>query len=121
MKGYDYFQYSSFFSFWQEKERIWPVMERFWSAHQLNWNRASGRNVRCRRMIHERNRPYRAFVLRCWQGGQETANGHGEWRYMVEEVLGGEYRRASTSLGILVAHLKMELERGACERSDSSK
>jgi hypothetical protein len=62
-------------------------------------------------MTNAKTRPYRTFVLRCWQAGCNADDIAGEWRYVVQEAPGGEYRKASTSLGTLVAQLRVELDR----------
>ena len=62
-------------------------------------------------MTNAKTRPYRTFVLRCWQAGCNADDAAGEWRYAVQEAPGGEYRQASTSLGTLVAQLRVELDR----------
>jgi hypothetical protein len=71
--------------------------------------------VRRTEMKNAKTRPYRTFVLRCWKAGCNADDAAGEWRYVVQEAPGGEYRKASTSLGTLTAHLRVELERGAGE------
>ena len=57
----------------------------------------------------EKNEPYRAYLLRCWQEGDVGADQEPLWRFSVEDVFGERRRQGFGSLEALVAFLRVEL------------
>jgi hypothetical protein len=65
--------------------------------------------------VHEeKNGPYRAYLLRCWQEGETTSGEKPHWRFSLEGVLHERRRRGFDSLQALVAFLQAELA-GRCD------
>jgi len=60
-------------------------------------------------MRKERNEPYRAYLLRCWQEGDAVTDQEPLWRFSVEDVFGERRRQGFGSLEALVAFLRVEL------------
>jgi len=69
-------------------------------------------------MQGEKDHPYRAYLLRCWQEGEATAGQEPTWRFSVEEVLRERRRQGFSSLEGLIAFLRAELAGGEEEPSD---
>jgi hypothetical protein len=63
------------------------------------------------------SRPSRAYLLRCWQEGNATAEQPPRWRFSVEEVLRKGPRRGFDSLEALMAYLEAELAAGSEDES----
>lgn len=63
-------------------------------------------------MRREKNRPYRAYLLRCWQEGEAAPDRKPHWRFSVEEILHKRRRQGFDSLETLVAFLRAELAGG---------
>jgi CRISPR/Cas system endoribonuclease Cas6 (RAMP superfamily) len=64
-------------------------------------------------MHKEKNDPYRAYLLRCWQEGEMETDQEPLWRFSVEDVFGERRRQGFGSLEALVAFLRVELIRFA--------
>ncbi len=69
-------------------------------------------------MQEEKNQPYRAYLLRCWQEGKATPGKVSLWRFSVEEILHKRYQKGFSSLGALFAFLQAELVDGEEKPSD---
>jgi hypothetical protein len=64
-------------------------------------------------MQEEKNQPYRAYLLRCWQEGEATPRQAPPWRFYVEEILPGRHpKKGFSNLGALLAFLRAELVGG---------
>ena len=59
-------------------------------------------------MPGKKNRPHRAYLLRCWQEGRTAAGEERCWRFLVEDVLGQRSQRGFAGLDGLVAFLQAE-------------
>lgn len=57
----------------------------------------------------EGSRPYRAYLLRCWQEERPAAGEDRCWRFLVEEVLQQGPQQGFDDLDGLVAFLRAEL------------
>jgi hypothetical protein len=68
-------------------------------------------------MHDEKSRPYRAYLLRCWQEGEAAPGKEPLWRFSVEEILNERRRKGFSSLGVLLAFLRGELASGEEEPS----
>ena len=64
-------------------------------------------------MRNEKNEPYRAYLLRCWQEGDMGTDQEPIWRFSVEDVFGERRWQGLGSLEALVAFLRVELIRFA--------
>ena len=60
-------------------------------------------------MHKEKNDPYRAYLLRCWQEGDMGTDQEPIWRFSVEDVFGERRWHGLSSLEALVAFLSVEL------------
>ena len=60
-------------------------------------------------MHKEKNEPYRAYLLRCWQERDVGTNQEPLWRFSVEDVFGERRRQGFGNLEALVAFLRVEL------------
>jgi hypothetical protein len=60
-------------------------------------------------MRSKRNRPTRAFLLRCWQEGKAPHSDEIRWRYSLESILPKRSRQGFDDLTSLVAFLQGEL------------
>ena len=70
-------------------------------------------------MPEEKNQPYHAYLLRCWQEGEATPNQVPPWRFYVEEILPERHpKKGFSNLGALFAFLQAELTSGEEEPSD---
>ena len=70
-------------------------------------------------MQEEKNQPYRAYLLRCWQEGKATPGQESPWRFWVEEILTERHpKKGFSNLGALFAFLQAELASGEGEPSD---
>jgi CRISPR/Cas system endoribonuclease Cas6 (RAMP superfamily) len=65
-------------------------------------------------MYKEKNEPYRAYLLRCWQEGDIGTDQEPLWRFSVEDVFGERRWQGFGSLEALVAFLRVEFTR--CDR-----
>jgi hypothetical protein len=63
-------------------------------------------------MSGKSNPPTRAYLLRCWQGGEAVAGEGRRWRFSLEELLPKRPRRGFESLDALVGFLEAELAKG---------
>ena len=66
-------------------------------------------------MQEEKNQPYRAYLLRCWQEGRALRGDEVHWRYSLEKVLPKRSRQGFDDLESLVAFLRGELAEGENE------
>ena len=64
-------------------------------------------------MRKEKNEPYRAYLLRCWQEGDMGTDQEPLWRFSMEDVFGERRWQGFGSLEALVAFLSVELIRFA--------
>jgi hypothetical protein len=85
-------------------------------------------------MPREKNQPYRAYLLRCWQEGEAAPGQEPPWRFSVEEILpfapsagSGQHklrtlherrRKGFNGLEALIAFLRAELAAGEEEPPD---
>ena len=69
-------------------------------------------------MQEEKNQPYRAYLLRCWQEGEAAPGQESHWRFWVEEILYERRQKGFSNLGTLFAFLRTELAGGEEEPSD---
>ena len=69
-------------------------------------------------MRGEKDHPYRAYLLRCWQEGEAAPGHEPTWRFSVEEVLHERRRQGFSSLDGLIAFLRAELAGSGKEPSD---
>jgi hypothetical protein len=69
-------------------------------------------------MPREKNQPYRAYLLRCWQEGEAAPGQEPPWRFSVEEILHERRRQGLNGLEALIAFLRAELAAGEEEPSD---
>jgi hypothetical protein len=69
-------------------------------------------------MGEQKTKPYRAYLLRCWQEGEAAPGKEPIWRFSVEEILNERRRKGFSSLGALIAFLRAELAGGEQEPSD---
>ena len=69
-------------------------------------------------MQEEKNQPYRAYLLRCWQEGEVAPGQESHWRFWVEEILYERRQKGFSNLGALFAFLQAELVDGEAEPSD---
>jgi hypothetical protein len=53
--------------------------------------------------------PDRAYLIRCWQEGDDTPGAPPRWRFSAEEVLHDRRRRGFADLASLFAFLRAEL------------
>jgi hypothetical protein len=60
-------------------------------------------------MHDKRNRPTRAYLLRCWQEGRALSSDEIHWSYSLEQVLPKRSRQGFDDLESLVAFLRGEL------------
>ena len=61
-------------------------------------------------MHEEKNQPYHAYLLRCWQEGAATPRAPPPWRFYVEEILPERHpKKGFSNLGALFAFLRAEL------------
>jgi hypothetical protein len=60
-------------------------------------------------MYRKESRPYRAYLLRCWQGRESSPGQEPRWRFSVEHILQQRSRQGFDSLEALVAFLQAEL------------
>jgi hypothetical protein len=60
-------------------------------------------------MRKETDRPYRAYLVRCWQEGEPSCDEGHRWRFSVEEVLHERRQRGFSGLEALLAFLRTEL------------
>jgi len=68
-------------------------------------------------MQEEKNQPYRAYLLRCWQEGKAPPGEVSLWRFSVEEILRERRQKGFGNLGALFAFLQAELGDGEEEPS----
>jgi hypothetical protein len=66
-------------------------------------------------MHGKKNRPTRAFLLRCWQEGKAPGSDEIDWRYSLEGVVPKRCRQGFDDLESLVAFLRGELTDGGDE------
>ena len=70
-------------------------------------------------MQEEKNYPYRAYLVRCWQEREAAPGQEPCWRFWVEEILHDEQpRKGFSSLSALTTFLRAELAGGEDELSD---
>jgi hypothetical protein len=69
-------------------------------------------------MHEEKNQPYHAYLLRCWQEGEPTPGQESPWRFYVEEILHERCPKGFSSLAALFAFLQAELAGGEEEPTD---
>jgi len=63
--------------------------------------------------------PDRAYLIRCWQEGEDAPGAAPRWRFSAEEVLHDRRRRGFADLASLLAFLRAELGRDAAEPETS--
>ena len=68
-------------------------------------------------MYSKRERPTRAYLLRCWPDGKAPRSDQIRWRYSLEGVLPKRSRQGFDDLESLVAFLRSELTDGGDEPS----
>jgi hypothetical protein len=68
--------------------------------------------------MKKKNRPHRAYLLRCWQEGISMGEKPPHWRFSLEEILRKKPRRGFDSLEALLAFLRVELANGSDGPSD---
>jgi hypothetical protein len=84
-------------------------------------------------MQREKSRPYRAYLLRCWQEGEAASGKKPLWRFSLEEILPSapstgsgqrklkappeRRRKGFSSLEALTAFLRAKLDNGEDEPS----
>jgi hypothetical protein len=61
---------------------------------------------------------YRAYLLRCWQGGESGCDAERPWRFSVEEIWPERRKRGLGNLEALFAFLRDELARSSDELED---
>ena len=59
--------------------------------------------------------PDRAYLIRCWQEGEDLPGALPRWRFSAEEVLHDRHRRGFVDLASLFAFLHVELGRDPSE------
>jgi hypothetical protein len=85
-------------------------------------------------MQREKSRPYRAYLLRCWQEGEAAPGKEPLWRFSVEEILSfapsagsgqsklkalpERRRKGFSGLEALIAFLRARLDSSEDEPSD---
>ncbi len=57
----------------------------------------------------KRDRPYHAYLLRCWREDLPASAAAPDWRFVLEEVLHNQRRWGFGSLDALLAFLQAEL------------
>lgn len=62
-------------------------------------------------MRKEKNEPYRAYLLRCWQEGDVGIDQEPLWRFSVEDVFGERRQQGFGNLEALVSFLRAEFIR----------
>jgi hypothetical protein len=70
-------------------------------------------------MHKEKNQPYHAYLLRCWQEKEATPSQAPPWRFYVEEILPERhFKKGFSNLDALFAFLQAELAGGEAEPFD---